>query len=193
MNVQRKLRNLWSRVLCFLAGLKLDEENKEAFKDGPNFIRIKGIKLFVCITELETFASQLSWIKVVQEYFLFWREWEEEEEEQSLAGEKWEGNKALNTLSLCLQERKRRVLLLKRKAKSWWLFWFYLMQMGAPAIEVMHLTTNNAVTWLYLFFNERLINGIIAILFKPHFPLFPFLVDCIDLFNSWKPYPSILN
>lgn len=60
MNVQRKLRNLWSRVLCFLAGLKLDEENKEAFKDGPNFIRIKGIKLFVCITELETFASQLS-------------------------------------------------------------------------------------------------------------------------------------
>lgn len=54
----------------------------------------------------------------MQEYFLFWREWEEEEEEQSLAGEKWEGNKALNTLSLCLQERKRRVLLLKRKAKS---------------------------------------------------------------------------
>lgn len=127
MNFQRKLRNLWSRVLCFLAGLKLDEENKEAIKDGPNFIRIKGRKLFVWITELETFASQLSWIKVVQEYFLFWREWEEKEEKQSLAGEKWEGNKALNTLSLCLQERKRRVLLLKRKAKSWWLFWFYLM------------------------------------------------------------------
>lgn len=31
MNFQRKLRDLWSRVLCFLMGLEVDEENVETF------------------------------------------------------------------------------------------------------------------------------------------------------------------
>jgi len=52
---------------------------------------------------------------------LFWREEEKEAEPQLV-----KSGKTTQRIEYTVCVRQRRILLLKRKAKSWWLFWWFL-------------------------------------------------------------------
>jgi len=52
---------------------------------------------------------------------LFWREEEKEAEPQLV-----KSGKTTQRIEYTVCVRQRRILLLKRKAKSWWRFWWFL-------------------------------------------------------------------